>query len=147
MTDNIKIMPYSKDLLYFDDVIEKTDNTIRTSFYFKDIEGHFKDFSIMPGIYLIEGMAQSAAYHVYSGLDHPRNYLLLLCCLKNVEFMQPVLPMSKIEYFAQITQDGKRYNATANAKHRNYLVARSEITAVLVNKKKFILKYGAENEK
>ena len=61
----------------------------------KVFNGHFDDNPIVPGIYLIEGMAQTACFCKIPGISNKRSEILMI---KNVKFRMPVKPNTAVKY-------------------------------------------------
>jgi 3-hydroxyacyl-[acyl-carrier-protein] dehydratase len=54
--------------------------------------GHFPDFPVMPGVLIIEAMAQTAGVLVLKTVPDRERKLVLLVAVENARFRRPVLP-------------------------------------------------------
>jgi 3-hydroxyacyl-[acyl-carrier-protein] dehydratase len=54
--------------------------------------GHFPDFQVMPGVLIIEAMAQTAGVLVLKNVPDRHNKLVLLVAVENARFRKPVVP-------------------------------------------------------
>jgi beta-hydroxyacyl-ACP dehydratase FabZ len=54
--------------------------------------GHFPDFPVMPGVMIIEAMAQVAGVLVLSQIEDRKNKLVLLASVNEAKFRRPVRP-------------------------------------------------------
>lgn len=54
--------------------------------------GHFPDFPVMPGVLIIEAMAQTAGVLVLKSIADRANKLVLLVAVENARFRRPVVP-------------------------------------------------------
>ena len=54
--------------------------------------GHFPDFPVMPGVLIIEAMAQTAGVQVLSSIPDRQNYLVFLVAVDGARFRRPVRP-------------------------------------------------------
>ena len=54
--------------------------------------GHFPNFPVMPGVLIIEAMAQMGGILVMSKLDDPQNYLTFFAKMDKVRFRNKILP-------------------------------------------------------
>jgi len=54
--------------------------------------GHFPDFPVMPGVLIIEAMAQTAGVLVLKTIADRGNKLVLLVAIENARFRRPVVP-------------------------------------------------------
>ncbi len=98
-----KIIPYDDPFLWVEEIESIKGNTIigykNTSpqdLYFK---GHFVDFPIMPGVLMVEGMAQTATVLLRQkmGKSHKDKHLLAYQ-VRSALFFKPVFPGDKIKY-------------------------------------------------
>jgi 3-hydroxyacyl-[acyl-carrier-protein] dehydratase len=54
--------------------------------------GHFPDFPVMPGVLIVEAMAQAAGVLVLQSMPDRANKLVLLVAIENARFRRPVVP-------------------------------------------------------
>src|ERR1700757_3209391 len=54
--------------------------------------GHFPDFPVMPGVLIVEAMAQAAGVLVLSTIPERDQKLVLLVAIENARFRKPVVP-------------------------------------------------------
>jgi 3-hydroxyacyl-[acyl-carrier-protein] dehydratase len=54
--------------------------------------GHFPEFPVMPGVMIIEAMAQVAGILVLSSIPERKNKLVLLAAVNEAKFRRPVVP-------------------------------------------------------
>src|SRR6185312_2081703 len=54
--------------------------------------GHFPDFPVMPGVLIVEAMAQTAGVLVLKSMPDRENKLVLLVAIENARFRRPVVP-------------------------------------------------------
>jgi 3-hydroxyacyl-[acyl-carrier-protein] dehydratase len=97
-------------------------------------QGHFPGRPIMPGVLLIEGMAQTAgALCVASQADKGKPAVVYLMTVDKAKFRKPVVPGDRVEF--HMTKFAKRRNMwwyRGEAKVDGALVCEAEISAMLV---------------
>src|SRR5919199_414546 len=97
--------------------------------------GHFPEQPIMPGVLLVEGMAQTAGalcVTALTGSGKPKTVYFMT--IDKVKFRKPVVPGDVVEYHMRKLR--KRNNIwwfRGEAKVANQLVAEAELGAMLVN--------------
>lgn len=73
--------------------------TINEQFF----QGHFPDFPVMPGVLIIEAMAQTSAILVAKSLDvQPNTKSVLFTGIENVKFRKSVFPGDTLELNVKI---------------------------------------------
>lgn len=148
-----KIIPYQEPFLFVEGVEEMTDNKIsgfyQTStedYYFK---GHFVDFKIMPGVLVVEALAQLSTILLRKkiGQDH-ENFHFLAYNVRSCQFFKPIFPGDKIDLEAEIlaiypieNSNTKIARVRAKAFVKNELKIESRFSVAIVEKKEFDKKY------
>jgi 3-hydroxyacyl-[acyl-carrier-protein] dehydratase len=97
--------------------------------------GHFPGKPIMPGVLIIEAMAQTAAVlvveHLYAGKPH--NDLVYFMTIENARFRKPVLPGDRLELRCRKDrQRGNVWRFKAEAYVGETLCAEAGYTAMLM---------------
>jgi len=135
-----KLIPHRSPFLFIEEckVIErgKIGESFRTfdeSEYF--FEGHFPDNPIVPGVVIVEAMAQTAGVVVSENLINKNDQSVLFMSINKAKFRKPVLPNYKINFYVELMNNIKNvYKFMGRAYYDEILVAESEFSAMITTK-------------
>lgn len=105
----MKRLPHRYPFLLVDKVLEIKDKesikalknvTINEPFF----RGHFPGHPIMPGVLIVEGMAQAGGILLSNLVDNIEDYVIYFMSIDNIKFRKPVLPGDTIIYEINITK-------------------------------------------
>lgn len=139
----IKSLPHRYPILLVDKVIELEVNkkiiaVKNVTFNEPHFMGHFPDNPIMPGVLIIEAMAQAGALMVTSSPDFDAsNKLVYFMSIDGAKFRKPVIPGDSLELHVEAIQNrGAVWKLAANAIVDGQKVAEAQLTAMIVDKDK-----------
>ena len=103
-------------------------------------QGHFPQYPIMPGVLILESMAQTAACLVsYSDKSLSTNNLVFFTGIEKAKFRKPVTPGCILNLNVNVLANKKSlYKFSADAYVDGSLMATSEFSAMLVNQEKVL---------
>jgi 3-hydroxyacyl-[acyl-carrier-protein] dehydratase len=100
-------------------------------------QGHFPGAPVMPGVLLIEGMAQTAGAVVLETLGpEDQGKLVFFMSIDNARFRKPVIPGDTVHFKVKLANKRPpvwKYSCEAHVDGRK--VAEAEIGAMLMNKR------------
>ena len=135
-----EIIPHRAPFLLIDEIIDGVDGEYvsalkyvnNNEYYFK---GHFPGSPMMPGVLIIECMAQTSCFLDMKNTHNRNNKLMLLSVIKSSKFLQKVLPGDKLYIKTNLL---KYKLGTARVKGvarvNNKIVAEAEWMATMVDR-------------
>ena len=137
----LKVMPHRYPFLLVDRITE-VDTEAKKIIGYKIVTinepffiGHFPDRPIMPGVLIIEAMAQVGGLLLLNSDTFQEDKLVLFMGINNAKFRKPVIPGDQL--VMEITMTGKRFNTFAlsgKAYVNNVLVAEADLSAAIVDR-------------
>ena len=141
--DIIKLIPHRHPFLLIDKITDINLNKSITgikavTFNEPYFPGHFPEHPVMPGVLILEGMAQTAACLIsYEYQSLSKNNLVFFTGIDKAKFRKPVTPGCELFFkIYLITSRKSLYKFRGEAFVEEKLVASSEFSAMLVDKEK-----------
>ena len=134
----LKALPHRYPFLLIDKIIEiDGDNSAvgikNVTINEPQFQGHFPAQPVMPGVLIIEAMAQTAGAICVRAWDGPAPSLVYFMTIDKVKFRKPVGPGDVLEYHVKKTrQRGNMWWYEAVATVGGTRVAEAELSAMLV---------------
>jgi UDP-3-O-[3-hydroxymyristoyl] N-acetylglucosamine deacetylase / 3-hydroxyacyl-[acyl-carrier-protein] dehydratase len=135
-----KILPHRYPFLLVDRILELEPNkrvvgiknvTVNEPFF----QGHFPGHPIMPGVLIIEAMAQVGGMALLTGGDENSGKILYLAGIDNARFRKPITPGDQIRFEIDVLFNrGKIAKVSGKALVDGQLAVEAEITCAIVEK-------------
>ncbi|QND47090.1 3-hydroxyacyl-ACP dehydratase FabZ [Rhizobium lusitanum] len=135
----MKLLPHRYPFLMVDRIIEiDSDNSAigikNVTANEPQFTGHFPGAPIMPGVLLIEGMAQTAGA-ICARKDGIGGNLVYFMTIDNARFRKPVVPGDRVEFHVvKQKQRGTIWKFHCDAKVDGSVVAEADIGAMIVRR-------------
>ena len=135
-----KLIPHRSPFLFIEECkiitkgkIGESLRTFDSTEYF--FEGHFPNNPIVPGVVIVEGMAQTAGVVVSDNMPKDEKKSVLFMSINKAKFRKPVFPNYKIRFYVEMLNNVRNvYKFSGKAYYEDNLVAESEFSAMITTK-------------
>ena len=137
----MEMLPHRPPFLLVDKILELSDShvvglknvTMNEPFF----EGHFPGAPVMPGVLIVEAMAQTGGILALSTVPDPENYLTFFIKINNVKFKQQVVPGDTLIFVLELLTPIRRgiVHMQGKAYANSKLVTEAELMAQIVKTK------------
>lgn len=135
----MKLLPHRYPFLLVDKILEVSEEkvvgiknvTINEPFF----QGHFPGHPIMPGVLIVESMAQVGGFLLLHKVDNPEDKVLYFLGIDGVKFRKPVLPGDILRH--ELTLDKFKHGICkmkGRATVEGTLVCEGLFTATIIDK-------------
>ncbi|MCM2272159.1 MAG: bifunctional UDP-3-O-[3-hydroxymyristoyl] N-acetylglucosamine deacetylase/3-hydroxyacyl-ACP dehydratase [candidate division Zixibacteria bacterium] len=136
----LKIMPHRYPFLLIDRVMDLDPEkrvvaiknvTINEPFF----QGHFPGHPIMPGVMILEAMAQAGGILLLNAIEHPETKLVYFMSIDNAKFRKPVTPGDQLRF--ELDMLSFRRNTCKMSGHAyvgETLVAEADFMAMVIDR-------------
>ncbi len=140
VNDIMQLLPHRYPFLLVDRIVEIDPGkkivglknvTINEPFF----PGHFPGHPVMPGVLIIEAMAQTAAILVYNSSDDNKGKITYFVGIDNTKFRKPVVPGDQLRLELEVIGCRRGiYTFSGKAYVDGKLVTESELRATFADK-------------
>jgi UDP-3-O-[3-hydroxymyristoyl] N-acetylglucosamine deacetylase/3-hydroxyacyl-[acyl-carrier-protein] dehydratase len=141
LEDIKKLLPHRYPFLMVDKIISLDETTVvgikNVTFDEPFFQGHFPDEPIMPGVLLVESLAQCGGLLILSTIDEPEKYSTYFLKIDKLKFKHKVVPGDTVILRMELVEPMRRgiVMMFGQAFVGNHLVAEGEMTAQVIKNK------------
>ncbi len=134
----MEMLPHRYPFLLVDRVVdfepEKFIRAIKNVSYNEPhFTGHFSSYPVMPGVLLVEGMAQTGGLLAFQSIPRDREYLVYFTGIDGVRFRRPVRPGDQVVYeLTLLRRRGLMWKFRGQASVDGELACEGELMATLM---------------
>ncbi len=138
----LKMIPHRYPFLLVDkvDIIEPNEEAVglkNITMNEPQFTGHFPENPVMPGVLIVEAMAQTAAVTVMSNQEEGHKKSVFFMSVENAKFRKPVLPGHQLKMHVVKEQERRNvYRFRGEATVDGVLHAEAVFTAMIFEEKK-----------
>jgi UDP-3-O-[3-hydroxymyristoyl] N-acetylglucosamine deacetylase/3-hydroxyacyl-[acyl-carrier-protein] dehydratase len=135
-----RILPHRYPFLLVDKIIDlELDKRVvgvkSVTFNEHFFQGHFPGAPVMPGVLILEALAQAGGVLLLNGIENPGNKLVYFMAMNNVKFRKTVIPGDQLYLNVEmISRRSKVIQVKGKAYVEGNLVAEGEFTAMIVDR-------------
>ena len=138
--DIMKVLPHRYPFLLVDRILEIEEKkrivglknvTINEPFF----QGHFPGHPVMPGVLIVEAMAQVGGMLLMGAVDNPENKIVYFMSLDNVKWRKPVRPGDQLRCELEMVQiRGRVCKMRGVARVDGDVVCEADMAAMVVDR-------------
>jgi beta-hydroxyacyl-ACP dehydratase FabZ len=134
--DILEVMPHRYPFLLIDRVLDMDETSIRAiknvTFNEPHFLGHFPGVPVMPGVLIVEAMAQAGGFLLFSGVEDREGKLIYFTGIDNCRFRKPVVPGDTIVFEVELVSKRRTFaKIRGRAMVNDELVCEAEMLSAL----------------
>ncbi len=135
----LKVMPHRYPMLLVDRILEVDERRVRA---LKNVTanepffmGHFPEHPVMPGVLIVEAMAQAGGFMLLRTIEDREGKLILFTGIDACRFRRPVVPGDQVVFEVEVLSRRPRFAKLAGtAKVDGNLVCEAELISAMVER-------------
>ncbi|MDD8026495.1 MAG: 3-hydroxyacyl-ACP dehydratase FabZ [Acidobacteriota bacterium] len=113
--DILKFLPHRYPFLLVDRILGldsgRSIQALKNVTYNEEFfQGHFPFARIMPGVLIVEAMAQAGGILIYHSIPEPQTKFMLFSKIEEMKFRRPVVPGDQLRLEAELTRVKGRFH-------------------------------------
>jgi 3-hydroxymyristoyl/3-hydroxydecanoyl-(acyl carrier protein) dehydratase len=146
-----QIIPYDEPFLFIDRVLKLDKKNIIAIKEVKAeesyLKGHFKDFPIMPGALIVEGLGQAATMLIRYNIPNQEEKDILAYKIRSAKFFRPTFPGQTLRFEAKLIFMLKKIAfVNGNVFRKDKLVSKVNMVLAIVDKAQFRERYSHKKQ-
>ncbi len=144
--DILRFLPHRYPFLLVDRVLSlepsKSIAALKNVTYNEEFfQGHFPEIRIMPGVLLVEAIAQAGGILLFHSLPEPEKKFVLFSKIENMKFRRPVVPGDQLRLECELLRfKGRFFWLRGTAGVDGETVVEGDMMASLLNREDLLVK-------
>ena len=135
----LDVLPHRYPLLLVDRILESDGSRVlalkNVTFNEPHFQGHFPGFPVMPGVLIVEAMAQAAAVMMFGDVPDRHAKLIYFTGIDNCRFRRPVVPGDQLLLEVVVLKKRPRFAVLKGvARVGDELAAEAELSCAMVDR-------------
>ncbi len=135
--DILKVMPHRYPFLLIDRIIEVEEERIKAiknvTYNETFFQGHFPGTPVMPGVLVVEAMAQAGGFMLLRRFDSLEGKLIYFAGIDRCKFRRPVVPGDQVVFEVEVVSLRSNFaKLKGRATVEGQLVCEAELASALV---------------
>jgi beta-hydroxyacyl-ACP dehydratase FabZ len=136
----LNILPHRYPFLLVDRVLQleafQSITAVKNVTYNEEyFQGHFREIRIMPGVLIVEALAQAGGILIFHSVPEPEQKFVMFSKIDDMKFRRPVIPGDQLRLECKLVKSkGRFFQLHGTALVDGEVVAEGEMIASLFNR-------------
>jgi beta-hydroxyacyl-ACP dehydratase FabZ len=140
ISEILRVLPHRYPFLLIDRVLEMDGRRVRAlknvTYNEPFFQGHFPGQPVMPGVLVVEAMAQAGGYMLFSQIEDRANKLIYFSGIDSCRFRRPVVPGDQVVFEVEVLSMRRTFaKLRGRAMVEGSLACEAELLSAMVDRR------------